>query len=250
MEITPGNCLNAARAAAAIAWVRGSGSTRKMAEITFVGLGLYPTLRRNCSWHGPVVRRFRTTERAVWLTIDDGPDARSDYLELLSEHRAKASFFVVGRRVDAFRPAVRRMVEDGHTVENHSYSHPVGSWWAMPPWRIRSEIDSCSHAIRVAAGASPVFFRSPVGMCNPWVHAAARRAGLVVVGWSASGGDGCRRAPTDIVDRIFRKISPGAIVLLHSGGQSRHRSLTLSLLLRRLAAEGYACVLPPVESLE
>jgi peptidoglycan/xylan/chitin deacetylase (PgdA/CDA1 family) len=214
-------------------------------------LWLYPTLRRNCHWHGEVLTRFETPRREVWLTIDDGPDPYDtpDFLDILARHGTKASFFAIGKKAATQPDLCRRIVEEGHTIENHSHSHPAGFWWALPRPLVRREMERAQEAITEAAGTGPRFFRSPVGMNNAGVHPAAGRLGLRVAGWSAEGRDGCPAAPTTIVRRIMRGVFPGAIILLHESGGNRHRALTLSRLLDALAQDGYRCVIPDPSAL-
>jgi peptidoglycan/xylan/chitin deacetylase (PgdA/CDA1 family) len=209
-------------------------------------LWLYPTLRRNCTWHGEVLTHFRTPERAVWLTIDDGPDAESTpkILDLLAKHDAKAAFFVIGKKVEQDPELCRRIISEGHTVENHTYSHPAGWWWAMPRPLVQREIERGYHAILSATGQAPRFFRSPVGMNNSSVHPVAAGLGLRLAGWSVEGCDGCRRTNLDCRQNRAGD-APGAIVLIHESGGSRHRLLTLARLLDKLDETGYRSLLPP-----
>jgi len=214
-------------------------------------LWLYPTLRQNCAWHGPVVTHFETDRREVWLTIDDGPDPRDTpgMLDVLARYNAKATFFVIGRQVDSQRALVRRILREGHSLGNHTYSHPAGWWWAAPRPVVRHEMAWGTKAIETATGAKPRWFRSPVGMNNVSVHPIAEGEGQRVVGWSAGGKDGCPAAPTRVIQRIMASVKPGAIIVLHEGGTSRYRVSTLERLLERLQGEGYTCVLPEPESL-
>jgi len=236
----------AARAAAALGVVGLRGRARWSAWLAHDFFWLYPTLRRNCDWHGGVVTHFETAAREVWLTIDDGPDPRDTpgLLDLLARHQARATFFVVGKKVEQNRALCRRILAEGHTLGNHTQSHPAALWWACPGPLVRREIRDGSRAILTATGVMPRWFRSPVGMNNRAVHPAANAAGLRVIGWSAAGGDGCPAAPTQIVSRLMAGVRPGAILLVHEGGSSRHRVLTLSRLLERLTGEGWRCVLP------
>jgi peptidoglycan-N-acetylglucosamine deacetylase len=211
-------------------------------------LVLYPTLRRNCAWFGPIATSFSTSRREVWLTIDDGPDARDTpaMLDLLARHRAKAAFFVIGKKVDAHRDLVRRAHDEGHEIGNHTYSHPTAYFWALGPRGTRLEIERGEAAITVATGARPAFFRSPVGMTNPFVHRALGTQRLV--GWSASGLDGISARGEPVVERLMRGLRPGAILVLHEGG-APGRVETLARLLERLAEEGYECVRPNFDQL-
>lgn len=209
-------------------------------------LRLGPTLLRNSDLNGPVAHRFRTEKPEVWLTIDDGPDPEQTprLLELLAAAKARASFFVIGNKVDGNRALCRKIIADGHTLENHSYSHPSGLFWAMPCCAIRAEIVRCNHAIRVAAGVAPSWFRSPAGLTNSCVHPAAARSWLRVAGWSASGLDGLPGAdPATSVSRIVSHLEPGAILLMHEG-RGRRSVEILRLLLDEISARGFQCVIP------
>jgi len=213
---------------------------------------LYPTLTRNSTWHGPVITEFETDKREVWLTIDDGPHPihTPAMLDLLRQHDAKATFFVIGRQVDRHRDLVRRMVEEGHEVANHSYSHPISTWWALPRSMVAREMERGEHAIRVACGQSPRFFRAPVGMVSSAVHPVAQALGLTVVGWSVSAADGCCVVPSRVAARVMENVAPGSIILMHEGGASRHRPLALRHILEGLTEQGYRCVIPSVDVLK
>jgi len=240
--------LTSARLAALAAVLAGRGAARQAAAAALAGLWLYPTLRRNCAWHGPVLTSFATDSREVWLTIDDGPSGvcTEMFLEILAAEGARASFFCVGSRV-ARRPSLARAVAAaGHTLENHTQTHPAGSWWAASPRRVAREISTASDTIEAATGRRPRFFRSPVGMNGPWVHRAAARAGLRVAGWSAAGGDGCRVPPSIAAGRILDRLGPGGIVVLHEGDRPRQRALTLRLVLEGIRARGLRAELPGV----
>lgn len=246
MPLTTRRKILAARKVALAAAVLLRGRARAAAWTIHEILRLGPTLLRNSDLNGPLARHFRTERKEVWLTIDDGPDPEQTplLLDLLSAAGARASFFVVGSKVDWNRPLCRRIVAEGHTLENHTYSHPSGLFWTMPCCAIRTEIARCSHAIRVAAGVDPSWFRSPAGLTNACVHPAAARSWLRVAGWSADGLDGFPgRDPKSIVARILRGLEPGAILLLHEG-PGRWSAETLKLLLGEISARGFRCVIP------
>jgi peptidoglycan/xylan/chitin deacetylase (PgdA/CDA1 family) len=242
----------AGRVAAVMASVLSRGRARRQAWMVHDALWLYPTLRRNCDWHGEVLTRMKTSAREVWLTIDDGPDAHDTplFLDLLARHDAKATFFAIGRKAEQNRALCRRICAEGHEIGNHTFSHPAAFWWTLPrPW-VRREIRLGQEAILAATGRLPKWFRSPVGMNTPGVHPTGAAHGLRVVGWSADGCDGgCPAAPTHIAARIMSRVKPGSIILLHESGGHKHRALTLRHLLEALRDEGYRCVLPEAQSL-
>ncbi len=206
---------------------------------------IYPTLRANSDWFGPVVTRFAKEAREVWLTIDDGPDPRDTpgILAALDRHDARATFFFIGQKATQHRELVRDVVRAGHGIGNHTMTHPQATFWALPPGRMRREIERGSDALAVASGRRPEVFRSPVGMTNPFVHPVLARTATPLVGWSASGRDGLADRGNMVVDRVMRRVRPGAIIVLHEGG-APGRVETMNALLARLSAEGWRCTIP------
>ncbi len=203
---------------------------------------LFPTLVANCQWWGPVVTRFETTAREVWLTIDDGPDPvhTPRMLEILRRFEARATFFVIGERALQFPDELEAIRAAGHEIANHTFSHPSATFWCLPPGRIAAEIDQC-------AIPTP-YFRAPAGMKNFFVHPALARRGLRLIGWTVRGLDTVSNDPAAVAQRIVRKVKPGAIILLHEG----HRTATrpdfhprcLEQTLAALTKANYRCVLP------
>ncbi|HEY0505260.1 MAG TPA: polysaccharide deacetylase family protein [Lysobacter sp.] len=200
-------------------------------------------LKSDSRLFSPVLRRLPTQEPAVWLTIDDGPtDDTPAMLDLLDAHRAHATFFVVGARAAARPDLVREIVRRGHTIGNHSHSHPSAWFWALPPQRMRAEIVQTQATLTAITGTAPRWFRAVVGMANPFVSAPLHEHALARVAWSARGFDSVTRDPARVVARIERNLLPGAIVLLHEG--HGRNAEALALLLQRLDARGYRTVLP------
>lgn len=205
---------------------------------------LYPTLRPNVQWLGPVITRFTTSEKEVWLTIDDGPaDDTVAILDLLDARGVKATFFVKGILAEERPELVREIVERGHSVANHSYSHPSGSFWCLPPARIAAEIDGCTHAVGQVR-----WFRAPVGMKNPFVHPALERRGMRLIGWTVRGFDAVRSNPERVVDRLRPGVAPGAILVLHQGREWSAR--TIDRVVAEVQAMGYRFVVPEDGRLE
>jgi peptidoglycan-N-acetylglucosamine deacetylase len=139
---------------------------------------------------------------------------------------------------------VREILRRGHTIGNHSATHPAYWFWALGPLRMRREIAQTQTILAGLMGEAPRWFRSVVGMSNPFVHAVLRTHGLARVAWSARGYDGVEGDAAKVVARIERDLAPGAIVLLHEGATHRRNVETIRLLLQRLDALGYRTMLP------
>ncbi len=210
----------------------------------------YPALRANCRWFGPVVTRFRTEKKAVWLTVDDGPHPEDtpQLLKLLKKHNARATFFVIGQRVEKHHEVARAILRDGHTLANHTQTHPALHFWSYLKTGLSREIDQCNREIHAATGEAPRWFRAPAGMANMFLHFLLRDRGIQLIGWSARGFDGLLHDTQVMADRICDSIQPGAIILLHEGRrdwQGRPINLLLAeIVLTRLSAKGYDFIVP------
>jgi len=202
---------------------------------------LWPQSRLYC----PVLTRLPTRERVVWLTIDDGPSEQTlAMLDLLDAHAAKATFFVVGERAAARPDLVREIVRRGHTLGNHSATHPARWFWALGPRRMHAEVERTQAILEGISGARPRWFRAVIGMSNPFVAAALRRHRLARVAWCARGFDAVVADPQQVLRRVERGLAPGAIVLMHEGAPHGRNLEGMALLLERLQALGYGTVLP------
>lgn len=204
---------------------------------------LYPRSRL----FGPALEVLPTTQREVWLTIDDGPSADTrPMLDLLERHGARATFFLVGERALAQPELTNEILRRGHGIGNHSLSHPDTRYWRLGPAELENQIGRNQSVLTAITGITPRWYRSVVGMTNPFVGLALKRHGLARVAWSARGFDGVQCEPERVLARLTRDIRPGAIVLLHEGAAHGHNLSILEQLLEWLSAQGYRAVLPEI----
>jgi peptidoglycan-N-acetylglucosamine deacetylase len=210
---------------------------------------LYATLRANTQWLGPVVTRFDTEKPEVWLTIDDGPTTdTAAILDLLQERGARATFFLKGGLARENPERVRAMLDRGHTVANHSETHPSAAFWCLPSPDIADEIDRCGDALEPLLGTRPTWFRAPVGMKNPAVHPLLGERGMRLIGWTVRGFDAVRSDPADVARRIVPRCRPGSIIVLHQGRE--HSVRCIERVITEVQERGYAFVLPSDERLK
>jgi peptidoglycan/xylan/chitin deacetylase (PgdA/CDA1 family) len=211
------------------------------APLPFGGGTLWPQSRLLC----PVLTRQPTRERAIWLTIDDGPSAQTlAMLDLLDQHRAKATFFVVGERAAAHPELVREIVRRGHGLGNHSATHPDRWFWALPPQQMREQVLRTQEILETLTGVRPRWFRAVIGMSNPFVAAPLKDAGLTRVAWCARGFDAVIADPQRVLHLVERHLAPGAIVLMHEGAPHGRNLEGMAALLQRLDELGYRTLLP------
>ncbi|GAA2661932.1 hypothetical protein GCM10010412_035250 [Nonomuraea recticatena] len=165
-------------------------------------------------WPRPTEPVDCTRSKCVALTFDDGPgDHTRRLLDLLDEREVKATFFVVGRMVAADRHHnLRRMVEDGHELGNHSWSH--AQLTALPMDGIRHELLRTQNLVEKITGVRMRVMRPPYGATDGRVAAETRRERLAQILWNVDTFDWRDRVPSMVARRAARA-TKGSIVLLH-----------------------------------
>jgi peptidoglycan-N-acetylglucosamine deacetylase len=184
----------------------------------------------------------------VALTFDDGPHPETTprVLELLREHGAKATFFVLGEKARRYPELVRAIAADGHALGLHGHEHD--RLYALRSARVVArDLERAAAALEAAVGVRPALFRPPVGFVSPSVAVAAERAGLVLVGFSARTLDGRRdRSPARVLARATAALENGAILVLHDAAErDDHVPASLGVLgelLVRIAERGFRAV--------
>lgn len=169
-------------------------------------------------------------------------------LDLLAEHGARATFFVVGQFVGARPELVERTVREHHELGNHTYDH-VDAAHVRDDDVLRDQIMRTSAAIERVTGAPPRLIRPPYGKDVARVARLGRQLGLEhTVLWSAQGWDWDATRSDEIVALVLRDCAPGGIVVLHDGvpphgGTSRRPMLAaLGEILPSLRRDGYELV--------
>jgi peptidoglycan/xylan/chitin deacetylase (PgdA/CDA1 family) len=159
-----------------------------------------------------------TSEKRLALTFDDGPHPRHtpQLLEMLERKGIRATFFMVGRRVRRFRDVLKQTAEAGHEIGNHGDHHLPLS--ILPEFLIRREIAVTETLIERVTGIKPRFLRPPMGWFNDRVLAVARDMDYQSVIGNIHPQDSRRPGTPVILQRIRRRLAPGAIIILHDGG--------------------------------
>lgn len=194
---------------------------------------------------GRTFGRIPIDGRTKWvaLTFDDGPLPSSTEIILgeLKKRDWKATFFVVGQFVRRYPDLARRIVAEGHQIENHSWSHP---YHGLTPAMAREEVDRTSELIAKVTGVRPRLFRPPGAMLQNGMAAYAKTRGYGIAIWSATSADTSHRVRSDqIVSNVLAGVRPGAIILLHDGGGNlvaKHKAWPL--LLDAIEKKGYRSV--------
>lgn len=186
-------------------------------HVVLAGISLWPQSRLL----GP--NRSRLSEAAagrgeVALTFDDGPDPEITprVLDFLDGAGVRATFFCIGRRVEAHPDLAAEIVRRGHGIGNHTWSHPNAFACYLPAAQ-RREIRRTQEAIGRATGRVPTLFRPPAGFRNPLTERELYHAGLTLASWTRRGYDTVERDPAAILRRLTGGLTAGDVLLLHDG---------------------------------
>ncbi len=155
------------------------------------------------------------TGQSVYLTFDDGPDPThtAPMLDLLARHEVKATFFLIGRAVQAWPELVQRMVDEGHAIGNHSMGHLRLNAWRPGPEG--ADIDQAEQLLRRFDGASRHLYRPPHGRVSLATLLACRVRHQRVMLWSMDSLD-YKLPPPGVVQHLrARRPTAGDVILMH-----------------------------------
>ncbi|PZG08063.1 hydrolase [Nonomuraea aridisoli] len=171
--------------------------------------------------------------KCVALTFDDGPGPYTDaLLHHLEVHRARATFFVVGRNVAANPAPVRKAYAAGHEIGSHTWSHP--DLTKLTATRVRLELSRTDEAIKAAIGVAPKLVRPPYGAVNGTVRLQTTRP---MVLWNVDTLDWRLRDSAKVVRKTLASVHPGSVILFHDIHPTTVRAMPR--ILKSLSKRGY-----------
>ncbi len=181
-------------------------------------------------------------DKVIYLTFDCGYENgyTEAILDALKKHNVQATFFVVGHFVESAPDIVKRMVEEGHTVANHTYHHPDMSSISDIN-SFKKELDDVANAFKELTGTEmAMYYRPPQGKFSTENLQMAKELGYATFFWSLAHVDwDVNNQPSheSSMEKLTKRIHPGAIVLLHN--TSKTNSEILDQLLTKWEEMGY-----------
>jgi len=190
-------------------------------------------------WHGDRDRP------AIALTFDDGPSAQTlELLDVLAQYNVKATFFMVGSRVDAHPEIARAVLAAGHAIGNHTYHHARLAHHT--PAQVREELIAGERALERVVGIRPSFYRPPFGVEDHVTRQVGHELGLVAVDWSDSSKDWKRPGVNAIVANVLSRAQDGVVILMHDAGGDRRQTVeAVKRLVPELERRGFELVTVP-----
>ena len=191
----------------------------------------------------------------VYLTFDDGPSIYTDdILDILAAYNVKATFFVVGRENTASYARYLRIIEEGHTLGMHSYSHIYDDIYASPE-SFAEDTERIRSLLEDVTGYSPVFYRFPGGSSND-VSATDMHEledyldsqGIIYFDWNVSSGDAGKTplTPDQIIQNALQGIEnrDTTVILFHDTAAKRSTVYALPSIIEAIQAMENTEILP------
>lgn len=180
-----------------------------------------------------------TTKKVVYLTFDEGYEAgyTPKILDILKENNVKAAFFVTGPYVKEHADLVKRMVEEGHIVGNHTVNHP--SLPTLSDEKVKEEITKLGEMFKELTGKKMKYFRPPKGEYSERTLYLTKSLGYRTVFWSLAMADWqpLPGGSEESYNTVIRRLHPGAVILLHA--VSKDNVIALDRIIKSVKAEGY-----------
>lgn len=193
-----------------------------------------------------VVIQGSTNQPQIALTFDDGPNTfyTPQILAVLQKYHVHATFFCIGRQVQAYPYLVQQETLDGDIVGDHTWNHP--DLTRLAPAAVEMQLSEASDAILQATGEKPTLFRPPYGAIDETVNNVALKLGMTSILWSVDPQDWARPGTNVIIQRVLNNTRNGSIILMHDGGGNRMQTLqALPTIITILRQRGFTFVTIP-----
>lgn len=182
----------------------------------------------------------QSEEKVVALTFDAawGNEDTQQLIDILGQYNVPATFFLVGDWVDNYPESVKALSDAGHSVQNHSNTHPYLTQCSADT--IMSELNACNDKIEAITGVRPTLIRPPYGDYNDTVVNTIRSMGMEPIQWDVDSLDWKELSAPEITQRVLSGVQPGSIILFHNA--ALHTPEALPDIIDSLMQEGYTFV--------
>ena len=181
-------------------------------------------------------RNVSLDDKVIALTFDDGPSKyTNDILNVLKKYNACGTFFLIGNKVDFYKDTLRRMLEEGSEIGNHSYDHKLLT--RLSKEEFQDEINNTQEAIKKITGFTPTLFRPTYG---GYTNTLKSYTDLKFVLWDVDSLDWKVKSKTKILKNVLPNVKSGSIILMHDN--HRYALDALEDIITNLKGDGYKFV--------
>ena len=162
-----------------------------------------------------IYRKKENEYKKIALTFDDGPHPRytPQILDILDKYGIKATFFAIGINADRYPDTMEMVINRGHEIGNHTYTHPHVD--RLDASTLYDEIEKCENALFNHTDCKTKLFRPPEGMIDGYVKSVIKQLDYKVILWDIDTMDWAHTPPEEIADKVISKVSSGDIILMH-----------------------------------
>ncbi len=172
----------------------------------------------------------RTKIKEVALTFDDGPtEFTPKFLDVLKENNIKATFFCIGKQIEKYPETFLRIIAEGHTIGNHTFSHSNNTGF-LSTSKMIEEIEKCDEIIFKIGKIKTSLYRPPFGVTNPNIAKAIKKTHKKSIGWNTRSLDTIISDEKKILNKITKNLRKGSIILLHDTSEKTYQVLVELLL--------------------
>ncbi len=191
----------------------------------------------NYVWNIPNV------EKKVYLTFDDGPtpEITEWVLEQLKTYNAKATFFCIGNNIVKHPEIFKRLLNEGHTIGNHTQNHVKG--WETENNTYFGEVEKCDEVISKQTNIDSKLFRPPYGKIKPSQSNYLRKLGYKIIMWDVLSADfDTTISKEKCLENVLKNVESGSIIVFHDSIKAfPNLEYTLPKTLEFLSKNGYVC---------
>ena len=186
------------------------------------------------------IYNVQTDEKKIAISFDAawGNEDTQNLIDIMKKYNVKATFFLVGQWVDKYPESVKALADAGHSIQNHSNTHPYLS--KISESEIISQLENCNEKAQKITGKRPTLIRPPYGDYNNTVIKTIKGINMYPIQWSIDSLDWKGISATEIYNRVVPKIENGSIVLFHNAAE--HTPEALPSIIEKLQSDGYKFV--------
>lgn len=195
---------------------------------------------RTFQFFGGLTASVQTNKKIVALTFDDAPSQYCDeVLQILEKKHIKATFYVVGSNGITYPTQLAKIIQSGHEIGNHSYTHPRIVFKSLS--FIDSQIQKTNEVIRKAGYTKEITFRPPNGkklILLPWY---LKSHDIKTIMWNVEPDTYVQNDSSKILRYVLENVKPGSIILMHPfcKGKCRSDRIALPAIIDGLREQGY-----------
>jgi peptidoglycan-N-acetylglucosamine deacetylase len=186
-------------------------------------------------------------DKKIYLTFDDGPTSKITewVLEELQKHNAKATFFCIGKNIEKHPEIFKKVIENGHSIGNHTYNHENG--WETAVKEYLENTKRCETAIlnlqSKICNLKSKIFRPPYGKIKPSQSRKLRQLGYKIIMWDVLSGDFDQSiTPEKCLENAISHITSGSIIVFHDSEKAfQNLEYTLPKALNFFSEKGFVC---------